>query len=188
MSGLIVGSVIMSGVHRLMVCTTCGDTGMTYHHEPGWRPCWEPCGECRVCPCGRRVLVGDGCDCEGAMHNVTYEGRTAKEAKRDAFDAYFGASAYDWFEAFFYAVGFDIEDLTSTRFLSDGQNDGDAWIGVFLLRDGRWAYLAAGCDYTGWDCQANGHSHICDTLDDLLLGFVGEEGAARLGLPMPVRP
>jgi hypothetical protein len=119
----------------------------------------------------------------------TYEERQAREPTRDLFYNVFGNDrAYDWFEAFAYANGFGIEDLTATKYTSDGQNDGDDWVGVFLLRDGRWAYLSAGCDYTGWDCQAGGDSHICDTLDDLLLGFVGEENAKRLGLNMPVKP
>jgi hypothetical protein len=33
----------------------------------------------------------------------------------------------------------------------DGENDGDRWLGVFELRDGRFGCLRAGCDFTGWD-------------------------------------
>lgn len=107
---------------------------------------------------------------------------------RDLFATHFGEAAYDWSEAFAYATGFTIRDVAEVKAYANGHNDEDNWIGVFLLKDGRWAWLTAGCDYTGWDCQASGESHICDTLPELILGFVGEENAKRLGLPMPEKP
>jgi hypothetical protein len=71
---------------------------------------------------------------------------------------------YDWEEAFGYAgkpdpiPGFDgsaasfaREDVVAIHAIDDGANDGDEWIGVFELADGRFACLRAGCDYTGWD-------------------------------------
>lgn len=39
---------------------------------------------------------------------------------------------------------------------ADGEPDGDDWIGIFEMQDGSFVCLRAGCDYTGWDCQANG--------------------------------
>lgn len=33
---------------------------------------------------------------------------------------------------------------------SKGQNDGLAWRAVFVLYDGRFLFVKAGCDYTGW--------------------------------------
>lgn len=33
----------------------------------------------------------------------------------------------------------------------NGQNDEESWIGVFLLRDGRYLFAYGWCDYTGWD-------------------------------------
>jgi hypothetical protein len=35
--------------------------------------------------------------------------------------------------------------------LSEGEPDGAAWLGFFELLDGRFLFLEAGCDYTGWD-------------------------------------
>lgn len=32
----------------------------------------------------------------------------------------------------------------------DGENDGPDWVGVFRLKDGRFACIRAECDYTGW--------------------------------------
>ena len=35
--------------------------------------------------------------------------------------------------------------------MSEGENDGDNWLCVGELHDGRFFVLDAGCDYTGWD-------------------------------------
>jgi len=81
---------------------------------------------------------------------------------------------YDWEEAFKYGnpsvcekghthgpaavIGDDVstasfsrEDVVRIIAAEEGQNDGESWVGVFQLRDGRFASLRAWCDYTGWD-------------------------------------
>jgi len=66
---------------------------------------------------------------------------------------------YDWEQAFTYAgaptkitatavmdgtdKGFTREDVRAILHIKDGENDGPCWIGVFLLRDGRYAFLQA---------------------------------------------
>ena len=70
---------------------------------------------------------------------------------------------YDWEEAFKYASptsilveefidtsSFSQEDVVEIIAIEDGENDGSDWIGVFKLKDGRYASLRAWCDYTGW--------------------------------------
>ncbi len=73
---------------------------------------------------------------------------------------------YDWEEAFeLYAsperkTFIDEKDISYGRFTRDdveivhvmihGANDEQDWIGVFQLKDKRFASLTAGCDYTGW--------------------------------------
>jgi len=70
---------------------------------------------------------------------------------------------YDWAAAFEYAdpdqavpglgvstESFCREDVEEILYIDDGFNDGDDWIGVFRLRDGRFARLSAWCDYSGW--------------------------------------
>lgn len=71
----------------------------------------------------------------------------------------------DWYEAFQYADrpdaeppgtsvsadGFTRGDVIEVIAKVNGENDDADWVGVFRLRDGRYAYLSAGCDYTGWD-------------------------------------
>jgi len=81
---------------------------------------------------------------------------------------------YDWEEAFKYASptvcqrghnhgpqavivddnvstdSYTREDVMFILALEEGENDGDTWIGVFQLKDGRYVSLRAWCDYTGW--------------------------------------
>jgi len=47
-------------------------------------------------------------------------------------------------------VSFDMEDIAEVLASCEGQNDGDSWLALFRLKDGRYAYLSAWCDYTGW--------------------------------------
>jgi len=50
----------------------------------------------------------------------------------------------------------------------EGENDGDNWVALVKLTDGRYAKVFAGCDYTGWDCRASGNVEFYGTLDELL--------------------
>lgn len=89
---------------------------------------------------------------------------------------------YDWQEAFKYA-DWTFDDVAEVLASDDGQNDGDSWICVVRLKDGRFGFLSAGCDYTGWDCQAGGSSDVRGDLDALIWNDLGEEDRVRLGYP-----
>lgn len=52
--------------------------------------------------------------------------------------------------------------------ITEGENDGDAWRIAGQMKDGRWFYLNAWCDFTGWDCQAGGQAWVADSYDALL--------------------
>ena len=41
-------------------------------------------------------------------------------------------------------------DISYTLAAAEGENDGADWLWVGCLKDGRWAMMAARCDYTGW--------------------------------------
>lgn len=89
----------------------------------------------------------------------------------------------DWYEAFAYAPeGIDREDVSEVIACYDGCSDEENWIGVFKLKNGSYLYLSAGCDYTGWDCQASGVSEIRESLDDLIVSCVGISDRQRLNL------
>lgn len=46
---------------------------------------------------------------------------------------------------------FTLEDIKKVIAVDDGENEEADWIGVFQLKDGRFAFVSAGCDATGWD-------------------------------------
>lgn len=85
--------------------------------------------------------------------------------------------SYDWRHAFYEAVhgeyGPDggglgpIEKVVEVIASVDGENDGDDWLAIVKWDDGKYAKMFAGCDYTGWDCQAGGNIEFYDTLEQV---------------------
>lgn len=67
----------------------------------------------------------------------------------------------------------------------NGENDGDEWIGVFLMRDGRYLAAAGSCDYTGWDCQAGNTLTVAASLESLITTGLTPEQCRRLGIVHP---
>lgn len=73
---------------------------------------------------------------------------------------------FDWEEVFKYAnnpdlitgpekkrttsADFSMEDVAGIIAIAEGENGVDDWIGLFKLKDGRFAAVRAGCCYTGW--------------------------------------
>lgn len=91
---------------------------------------------------------------------------------------------YDWAEAFGYA-SFRTDEVASVIRVSEGYNDGDSWLAVGVLKDGTFFFLTAWCDYTGWDCQAGGHSEQAGSLDELIRWRLGDADRQRLGYVLP---
>lgn len=46
---------------------------------------------------------------------------------------------------------FTREDVKKILHIREGERDGDHWLMIGKLKDKRFFYLSAGCDYTGWD-------------------------------------
>lgn len=114
---------------------------------------------------------------------------------------------YDWQEAFGYAgesnafgspcivaalptaqqhynlSAFTREDVKEITGMSEGENDGANWLIYGQLKDGRWFFLSAGCDYTGWDCQASGVATIAKSKTEIERFGMGTEDRERLGVP-----
>lgn len=108
---------------------------------------------------------------------------------------------YDWEYAFAYAgepnsygapdirevlpgSGVSLEPFTRAEVVeiigqSEGENDGADWLCAGRLEDGRWFFLSAGCDYTGWDCQAGGTATIAKTKKELLQYGMSKEEKLR---------
>lgn len=64
----------------------------------------------------------------------------------------------------------------------NGDNDGPDWLGVFLLKDGRYLVASGGCDYTGWDCQAGNSMSVAANMADVLAFGLTSDERERLGL------
>lgn len=103
---------------------------------------------------------------------------------------------YDWQQAFLYASTirtatkcskepFGIDDVSRILKFVEGENDGPSWLMVGKLKDGRFFFLDAGCDYTGWDCQAGGDAQVANTLDNLIRYGMDESGRERLKYSLP---
>lgn len=90
--------------------------------------------------------------------------------------------SYDWQEAFRYADGFGAADVAEIGDLREGENDGPSWLMYGTLKDGRHFYLSAGCDYTGWDCQAGGYGKAEPTFEEMVRMAMDEEGRDHFGL------
>lgn len=81
------------------------------------------------------------------------------------------------------ATPFARVDVEHIEKLEEGDNDGPDWICLGRLKDGRWFFLRAGCDYTGWDCQSGGHADVGDSLDAMLRWSLSNDERRRLGYP-----
>lgn len=77
---------------------------------------------------------------------------------------------------------FNRRDIRHIIGISDGENDGADWIAVFLLWDGRYVFVSAGCDRTGWDCQSGMRAFVSDRLHTLAQFGMSPDERIRLGL------
>lgn len=91
-------------------------------------------------------------------------------------------SNYDWDSAIEVSSGpeWAWEDVQEVLAASEGYNDGPDWIAVVRLKDGQYASVVAGCDYTGWDCVAGGTKHIKKTLAEIYWQCLGDEPRERV--------
>lgn len=55
---------------------------------------------------------------------------------------------------------FTAENILNVMAVFEGEREDANWAWVLKLTGGRFAYLQAWCDYTGWDCQSGAHSYV----------------------------
>lgn len=116
-----------------------------------------------------------------------------------------GLDSYDWAEVFGEGSGGNTDKTTEPvppgsdvssepAYIADveeviaavhGENDGEDWVGVFRLKDGRYLVAAGGCDYTGWDCQAGNSMLVANTYEEIVQFGLCEGERKRLGIPDP---
>ncbi len=77
---------------------------------------------------------------------------------------------------------FGLDDVEEIYAYIDGEHDERDWVCYGLLKDGRYFSVRAGCDYTGWDCQASGMSSVAKTKEDIERFGLGVEERVILGV------
>ena len=126
------------------------------------------------------------------MKLTIVEGQNPNLLKKEFFDD------YDWQQAFNYAQGEDVSavhpgykvdesgfgmtDILHIEGKDEGENDGDGWIIYGSLKDGRWFFLNAWCDYTGWGCQEGGRTVVANNKEDIIKFGMDAEARGRLGI------
>ncbi len=63
-----------------------------------------------------------------------------------------------------------------------GENDEEEWLIWGRIQDGRFFYIEAGCDYTGWDCQSGGRCWVASTKEKLIKFGMGPKAGRVFGL------
>lgn len=77
---------------------------------------------------------------------------------------------------------FTPNDVVEVYKMAEGENDGPSWIMWGQLNDGRHFFLEAGCDYTGWDCQAGGTAYVSTDRNRLVATAMDADARRRFGL------
>lgn len=89
--------------------------------------------------------------------------------------------SHDWQEAIGYAP-FSMDDIAEIIACDEGENDGATWVAVVRLKRDAFGFVEAGCDYTGWDCQASGEGEVADTLEELQRWKMNASARRRLNM------
>lgn len=79
---------------------------------------------------------------------------------------------------------FTRNDVVEVIAKSEGENDERDWIAFGKLADGRYFFLSAGCDYTGWDCiGTSGRCYVAMSREPIESLVMTHEERERLCLP-----
>lgn len=79
---------------------------------------------------------------------------------------------------------FTREDVKKIFGISDGERNERSWIIYGQLKDKRYFYLEAGCDYTGWDCRTDGSAITAGNKKDLIRYGLTAEARERFGITL----
>lgn len=86
----------------------------------------------------------------------------------------------DWGCIFRRYASFTFDEVDEVLASAEGGNAGPNWVAVFRLKDGRFAYLTAGCEYTGWECGGIGDSETADSIETIAV-YMTDDDKSRLG-------
>jgi len=85
-------------------------------------------------------------------------------------------------------AAFTPDDVAEVKHFREGENDERNWWMVCLLKDGRWALIDSGCDYTGWDCQSSVSATVADSYESLCRWGLGREMRELWGIEIAEVP
>ncbi len=74
----------------------------------------------------------------------------------------------------------EYENIKEIISYDEGAGDGPDWLLILKLNDNRFAFISAGCDYTGWDCSCGGYCIVSNNLEHLIRYGVAEKDRFRL--------
>jgi hypothetical protein len=80
---------------------------------------------------------------------------------------------------------FTRDDVVEIAYMDEGVHDEEDWLIIGKIKDGRWFYIEAGCDYTGWDCQTSGRTLVAESKASILRYGPGTGARQRLKIPDP---
>lgn len=77
---------------------------------------------------------------------------------------------------------FGRNDIAELVWIEEGENDERNWLVGGELQDGRWFFITAGCDYTGWDCRSWGKAYVAVSREAIERFGMSDEDRRRLGV------
>ncbi|MCP4900175.1 MAG: hypothetical protein GY906_24655 [bacterium] len=80
---------------------------------------------------------------------------------------------------------FCMHDVEEVYQYAIGENDGAAWLVVGKLSDGRYFFVSASCDYTGWGCRSGGTAYVERDLPTLMILGIDDGEHQRLRAWVP---
>ncbi len=97
-----------------------------------------------------------------------------------------GVRGYDWDNTFTaaYQLGINRFDVKMVIASAEGCKDERNWVGIFQLKDGRYLYVSAWCDFTGWECQSGGVADFRDTIDDVCRELCTDDDRHRMNIQL----
>jgi hypothetical protein len=131
---------------------------------------------------GKKVMVylGPVGDAPAIMSEEQFEAINEEgEMTIERFTKITGWNHYD-VEAFFAETGIKDKGIKRVIASSEGDNDGDDWIILAEMDNGRFAFASAGCCYTGWECHASGYVEYYTTYEEAVHPLnLTDENASR---------
>lgn len=73
-------------------------------------------------------------------------------------------------------------DIAEIIAVAQGERDSEEWLGLFILKDGRYLVANGGCDYTGWDCQASNTLVVARDREEAVMFGLTAAQRERLGI------